>query len=272
MEQLSASAITKKTNYIDQYDPNLLSAMNRDATRSGIDVQDLPFIGVDIWNGYDFTWLNNKDQPEYGMLTIHIPCASPNLVAAKSLKLYLQSFANTKFQSINEIISTITQDLSAIIGFKVQVSLANILLDFMRILPRFNGTNLDLLDVACDLHEVQAQTLTSDPTQIVDEQLCSDLLQFNSAITGKPDWGSIRISYTGPKIDATSLLKYIVSYRNQPFLQEQCIEKIYSDILTTCQPSKLLIEGRYTRRGGLELNPIRANMQFEQVNQRLFRQ
>lgn len=274
MQDLSGSPLGKKVAYVDQYDPNVLFPINRDEHRQliGVDVQVLPFQGLDIYNCFDFTWLNAKNIPEYGMLTIYVPCDSANFVEAKSLKLYLFSFANSQFQSINEIIATIEQDLSAIVGAKVKIALANILLDFMHIDARFPGISLDDQNIRCDVQEAQVDLLLCDPKQIVSEELSSELLKFNCPITSKPDWGSVRIEYTGSKIDRAGLLKYIVSYRNHKALQEQCIERIYFDILKTCSPTKLVVEGRFTRRSGLDINPIRGNVEFDQRNRRLFRQ
>lgn len=273
-EDFSNCPLGKPTVYADQYDPNILFAINRDDNRTaiGIDVQDLLFQGVDIFNAFDFTWLNTKNLPEFGMLSIYIPCTSPNIIELKSLKLYLFSFANSTFQNINDIVLTIEQDLSKIAGEAVKVSLANILLDFMHIAPRLNGINIDNLNVACAETTITPELLTCNADAKVTEQLCSDLFKCNSIVTNKPCWGSIRISYTGPKIDQEGLLRYLISYRNQQSVQEQCIERIYYDVMQQCKPSALVVEGSFTRRGGIDINTIRAKGEFTQNNLRLFRQ
>lgn len=274
MEEQTQNPQANTTVYLDQYNPNILQAINRDQNRSamGIDVQDLPFRGIDVWNGFDFTWLNAKNQAEYAMLTIYVPCDSPNSIESKSLKLYLLSFANSQFQNINEIITTIKQDLSQLTGTPVNVTLANILVDFMFVDAHFSGINIDTQNVTCAEYNLNASLLACDPKQIVTEQLCSDLLKFNSEIGDTAIWGSIRVSYTGPKLDQQALLKYIVSYRNHKGFQEQCVEQIYLDILNHCKPNKLSVEGHYARHGGLDINPTRSNVDFAQHNRRLFRQ
>lgn len=274
MDEIFASPLGKKTVYNDQYDPIVLYAVNRDQDRNaiGIDAQDLPFQGVDIYNFFDLTWLNSKNIPEYGMLSLYVSCESPNIVEAKSLKLFLLSFANSQFQSINDILTTLEQDLANAFGTKIRVSLANVLSDFMHIESRFTGINLDNLEINCVDKEINPDLLKSDPTQSANEQLCTDLLKFGCPVTGKPNWGSVRITYNGPKIDQASLLQYIISYRNYKGLQEQCIERIFNDILKHCKPEKLTVEGRYTRRGGLDINPVRTNVDYNPPNMRLFRQ
>lgn len=274
MDDLSANILTKKTIYPDQYDPNVLKAINRDQHRVSIniDVHDLPFQGLDIWNEFDFTWLNSRGSPEYGMLTIYIPCNSTNLVEAKTLKLYLFSFANSQFHSMQEIVATIQQDLSNVTKAPIKAMLGPTLPDFMHVVAHLPGTSLDGLPVKINDYDVNPELLTSDPKEVISEQLCSDLLKFNCVVTGKPNIGSIRINYTGPKLDQTGLLRYLISYQNHSGYHEHLIEKIFVDIFKLCKPSELTVEGRFTRRGGIDINPVRSNMSIGHNNTRLFRQ
>jgi len=274
MSELSASPLGKVNVYTDQYDSSLLFAICRDGNRTsiGIDIKNLPFKGVDIWNGFDFTWLDDESIPQFGLLTIYVPCESTKLIESKSLKLYLFSFANMSFKSKAEIVRVLEQDLTAAAGQSVAVALDTHPEYFTETLGGFTGESLDALDIVCTAKNVNSSLLRSDAANIVHEQLCSDLLKSNCLVTGKPDWGSVRITYTGPKIDHESLLQYIVSYRNHQGFHEQCIERIYFDILNICKPSKLIVEGRYTRRGGLDINPIRTNVEVVLNNTRLFRQ
>ena len=206
------------------------------------------------------------------MLTIYVPYNSPNLVESKSIKLYLYSFANTKFKNWAEVVDTIEKDFSAKANAKVTVKLQPILADFTRLTPGFAGESIDRLATACHEYHVNPNLLRCDPTKTVTEQLYSDLLRSNCLVTGKPDWGSVQISYTGPKIDRVSLLQYIVSYRNHQGFQEPCLERIYMDILNICKPTRLTAIARYTRRGGLDINPIRSTEEQAWDNVRLFRQ
>jgi 7-cyano-7-deazaguanine reductase len=274
MSELDNSPLGKANVYSDQYDPALLFAISREGNRLniGIDINTLPFTGVDIWNGFDFSWLAADQNPQYAMLTIYVPCDSPNLIESKSLKLYLFSFANTVFISEQEIVSAIERDLSAAAGKKVTVKLSTKSTEFSSIAANFTGQQLDHLDVSCTDFDVNVKLLKHEPNNVVTEQLCSDLLKSNCLVTGNPDWGSVRVSYNGPKIDQESLLKYIVSYRNHQGFHEQCIEQIFNDILCSCKPKSLSVEGRYTRRGGLDINPIRTNTKIDIQNHRLYRQ
>lgn len=274
MNELSDSLLGKKNEYTDHYDPTLLFAIERNANRvkTGIDINNLPFVGVDIWNGFDFTWLNAHNTPEYGMLTIYIPCNSTNLIESKSLKLYLFSFANTKFDSWNEVVDVLEKDLSAKANSKVIAKLQPTLKDFCHIASSFTGENIDTITISCNEYHVNPNLLKCDFANIVTEELYSDLLRTNCLVTGKPDWGSVEISYTGPKIDRASLLQYIVSYRNHQGFHEPCLERIYMDILNICKPTYLTAIARYTRRGGLDINPMRSTIEQVWDNLRLFRQ
>lgn len=273
MKELSASLLGKANVYLDKYAPDLLFAISRDGNRLkiGIDTHNLPFHGMDIWNGFDFTWLDDQGLPHFGTLTIFIPCDSPNLIESKSLKLYLFSFANAVFKNKTEIIKTIENDLSNLAGKKVIVNYNDNSQSFAKISSVFPGQSLDDLDVICSDYEVNPNLLIADEKTIVAEQLCSELLKSNCLVTGKPDWASVRVSYKGP-INRESLLKYIISYRNHQGFHEQCIEHIFYDILAICKPMELSVEGRYTRRGGLDINPARSNKDIKFTNDRLYRQ
>lgn len=273
MDEQSKPSNIKKIDYVDQYAPELLEAVNRDINRksAAINLHDLPFQGVDIWNNFDFTWLNRQGIAEYGMLSIYVPCNSSNTIESKSLKLYLYSFANSQFQNMNEIVQTLQQDLSKLTSSTVQIRLEKQLPEFMQVAAHFTGTNLDNDPVNCSAYALNADFLQCDPSQVVSEQLCSDLLQIISP-SGKPDWASVRISYTGPKIDHSALLKYIISYRKQPALPEHCIEHFYYNLLQFCKPSALTIEGAFTRRGSIDIYPIRSTDVVKLQCSRLFRQ
>ncbi len=262
-----------KLVYADKYDPTLLKTLNRAETRhnAAISMQNLALQGVDIWNNFDMSWLNPQGTAEYAMLSIHVPCNSTYMLEAKALKLYLYSFANSQFTSMQELEKIIQQDLSKCTDSTVQIYLAQQLPEFMQVAAHFSGTNLDDSSLNCSAYALQTDFLRCDAQQIVTEQLCSDLLQIVST-SGKPDWGSLRISYSGAKIDPEALLKYIVSYRKHPILPELCIERIYCDLIQFCKPSALTVEGAFTRRGTLDLYPIRSMTSVQAKCERLFRQ
>ena len=273
---LNDSPLGKETVYKDEVDNTLLFAIPRSIAREKIGLIDnLPFEGIDIWNGYEFSWKNKDNNYQFAGVVIKIPANSPNIIESKSLKLYLYSFANSKFESKSQLLATITNDLSE--SAKAPVSV-EILTDFSNITDinsSFNGNNIDDIDVTINTYHVDPSLLKHDcyeSDKIITENLYSDLLRSNCLVTGKPDWGSIKIHYTGNKISHKSLLKYIISYRDHQGFHEQCVEQIFTDINNTLQPEKLLVEARYTRRGSLDINPIRTNFSTEYKNSRLFRQ
>ena len=92
----------------------------------------------------------------------------------------------------------------------------------------------------------------------MDETLSSELLKSNCPVTGQPDWADVHIGYNGPRIDRAGLLRYLVSFRDHCEFHEQCVERIFVDVLARCAPLRLSVEARYTRRGGLDINPWRA--------------
>lgn len=263
----------KTTNYISQYQRDLLYPISRQPKRNEIGITtDLPFSGSDIWNAFEISYLNSRGKPEIAIGEFIVPCESPYIVESKSLKLYLYSLNNTSFASMKAIEETIIRDLSEAIGAKVEVSLQPIANISPNIVRTFEGICLDNLDIACDTYTTEPSYLTTEK-QMVTETVYSDLLRSNCLVTGQPDWGSVQISYTGNQINREGLLKYIVSFRNHIEFHEQCVERIFMDIMKNCSPQKLLVYARYTRRGGLDINPYRVNYKVDGVaNLRLWRQ
>lgn len=201
-----------------------------------------------------------------------IPCTSPNLIESKSLKLYLNSFNQSVYAGLAEVSQVISQDLSKAAGVPVAVMLTEPK-DFTDSLyPCLPGKSIDGLDIACVTYQPDPELLKTNDA-VVHEILTSDLLKSNCLVTGQADWGSIQITYTGPQIDRTSLLQYIVGFREHNEFHEQCVERIFMDVLRECHPSELTVYARYTRRGGLDINPYRStNTQAACPNIRLARQ
>ena len=250
----------KQTVYGDQYDASLLVAVPRVQTRDFLPQNtSLPFCGEDNWTGYEVSWLNQKGKPQIACILLSYDALTPNIVESKSLKLYLNSFNQTRFDSTDIIIDLITTDVETITAGKVGVQLHNALLDQLLIVKPWADQCIDDLDITVEQYTIAPLLLQCDTTQIVDETLVSHLLRSNCPVTGQPDWASVRISYHGSKISEENLLRYICSYRLHQGFHEQCIERIFCDIWTQCQPEKLSVEGRFTRRGGLDINPFRAS-------------
>jgi len=272
---LKNSMLGKETNYATQYHPDILFPMARVDKRNEIGIPDkLPFYGIDSWNHYEVSWLDLRGKPIVAVVEIVYDCSSPCIVESKSLKLYFNSFNNTKFKDPLAVKNAIKNDLEPRIGAEVVVNV--FLLDTVKdhkIMTQLHGICLDTLDIECSSYTTDPSYLKTQ-TDIVNETVYSNLLKSNCLVTNQPDWGTVQIAYRGNKIDHAGLLQYIVSFRNHNEFHEQCIERIFIDIMRYCQPEELTVYGRYTRRGGLDINPFRTTQRdYGQVdNTRLFRQ
>jgi 7-cyano-7-deazaguanine reductase len=255
------SPLGKAVVYTEQYDPMLLFPIERKSARDAIGIgARLPFFGTDIWNAYELSWLNRRGKPQIAVATFFVPAESPNIVESKSFKLYLGSFAQTAFDSIDDVRAAMKRDVSAICGVNVSVQLAGPA-DFGKLaMEEFDGLSLDRLDLDTDVYSPDPSLLKAVHDEApVDETLFSNLLKSNCPVTGQPDWGSVQIHYNGPQIDQAGLLRYIISFRNHTGFHEQCVEQMFVDIQRHCRPTRLAIYARYTRRGGLDINPFRTN-------------
>lgn len=220
---------------------------------------------MDIWNGYELSWLNMRGKPQVAVARFTIPADSPNLIESKSFKLYLNSFNQTKLAGPDALKMLLQQDLSAAAGASVHVTLT-MQEDFQKLeMGELEGQLLDRLDIDVDNYSPQPHTLKANFEELpVEETLVSHLLKSNCLVTGQPDWGSVQISYYGPQIDQESLLKYLIGFREHNEFHEQCVERIFTDILRQCKPQHLTVYARYTRRGGLDINPWRTNFSSAQ--------
>jgi 7-cyano-7-deazaguanine reductase len=223
-------------------------------------------LGADIWTAYELSWLNLRGKPQVAMGRFIVPCESSHLVESKSLKLYLNSFNNTRFASVDDVKKTMQHDLSVAVwhGAVGQASVGVQLLLPEQFsaekIQEMQGVNLDRLDLDCTHYQPAPELLSAArDEQPVTETLISHLLKSNCLVTGQPDWGSVSISYSGAQIDQAGLLQYIVSFRNHNEFHEHCVERIYMDIMRRCQPTKLCVQARYTRRGGVDINPWRSS-------------
>ncbi len=255
------SQLGKPTPYIDQYDASLLFPIPRAVKREELGMgETLPFFGADMWTVFELSWLNLRGKPQVALAHITVPCESPNIVESKSFKLYLNSFNNTRFADAREVRERIRADLNAAVGAGVGVKTLGPELFDQEPVHELDGLNLDRLDVECQHYTPAPELLFADHEEPpVTETLVSNLLKSNCLVTGQPDWGSVQISYSGAPIDQEGLLQYIVSFRNHNEFHEQCVERIFMDIWTRCRPLKLSVYARYTRRGGLDINPFRTS-------------
>lgn len=253
---IAGSPLGRETAYPTHYDPGLLYPIPRALGRAplGIAGYALPFIGHDRWQVFELSWLDTHGKPQVATATLLVPADSPSLIESKSLKLYLNSFNAGRFADAEAVRTRIEADLSRAAGAPVVLTFG---------LPR-QGTPdaafcIDTLDVAIDHYgPPDAALLQADASQPVEETLHSALLKSNCPVTGQPDWADITVAYAGPRIDAASLLRYLASFREHAEFHEQCVERIFTDLLGHCAPQRLSVEARYTRRGGLDINPWRA--------------
>lgn len=255
-----ASPLGKAVAYAEHYDPALLFPIPRQGKRDEIGIAEgsLPFVGEDIWNAYELSWLDLRGKPVVALAHFIVPAVSPNLVESKSLKLYLNSFNQTRLAGVDELVATLTRDLSAAAGAPVLVHVAPLATRPQRPMGYPKGILLDGLDIDVDLYTPEPALLSADTSRApVTETLYSHLLKSNCLVTGQPDWAMLVVRYTGAPIDREGLLRYIISFRQHNEFHEQCVERVFVDILRQCQPGALSVFARYTRRGGLDINPYR---------------
>jgi 7-cyano-7-deazaguanine reductase len=276
---LQNSVLGKTSAYVDQYDASLLFPIARQTKRDELGIKGtLPFMGADLWTAYELSWLNARGKPQVAIAHITVPCETPCIVESKSFKLYLNSFNNTVFDSLEAVRERIAQDMGAAAwgraDSKVGVKLISVAQFKAQAVQELDGLSLDRLDIDCTHYTPAPQLLTAAfDEQPVTETLTSQLLKSNCLVTSQPDWGSVQISYSGPQIEQGGLLQYIVSFRNHNEFHEQCVERLYTDIMARCKPSKLTVYARYTRRGGLDINPWRtSHPQLVPLNVRSARQ
>jgi 7-cyano-7-deazaguanine reductase len=269
-------SLGKATKYKSSYDPSLLQGVPRSLNRDELQLSadNLPFFGFDLWNLYELSWLNSKGKPIVATGVVKVPFDSDNLIESKSFKLYLNSLNQTKFSSLAEVQKVLTDDLSKCANKTVTVELNDNLDKFADKLGTFQGCCLDDLDIEIDNYQLTPdylQDISLDET--VTETLYSHLLKSNCLITSQPDWGSVEISYTGKKLDREKLLRYLISFRQHNEFHEQCVERIYCDMMKYAQLESLCVYARYTRRGGLDINPLRSTEKnVTDNNTRLLRQ
>ena len=262
------SPLGQRSAYIDQYDPTLIFPLPRAGKRDelGLAADQLPFFGADLWTAYEVSWLNLRGKPQVALVGFTIPCETPNIVESKSFKLYLNSFNNSRFATPDEVRAKLVADVSEAVwrGAPHRATIGVRLIDpelfDAQTVHELDGLNLDRLDIDCDRYQLAPDLLTADFDEPpVTETLTSRLLKSNCLVTGQPDWGSVRISYTGPAINQERLLQYIVSFRDHNEFHEQCVERMFVDIQRQCKPLRLAVYARYTRRGGLDINPLRTS-------------
>ena len=265
---MSNNLLGKAVVYPAHYEPTLLLPLSRADNRQllGLVTSDLPFCGADIWNAYELSWLNPKGLPQVARGRFIFPCTSTALIESKSLKLYLNSLNQHVFANIEEARNCIKQDLSTVSGAEVDVLLQPFS-GMQEVLDVPTGICLDSQDLTCTQFDADAQLLQLTDADaafeaIVDEVLYTDLFRSLCPVTGQPDWATVTVCYQGPQIDHAALLQYLISYRLHHDYHENCVERIYCDVLRRCRPQSLSVEANFLRRGGLDINPVRATAEM----------
>ena len=264
----------KQSTWPDRYAPEVLCPLSRRDAREALGIRDpLPFRGEDVWNAWELTWLEPSGKPVAATATLRFPADSESLIESKSLKLYLNSLAMSRFGSADEVSGILSDDLSRAAGSRVTVELHAGALPGGGRLAELPGACIDGLDVSCEsAGAVDASLLTCAGEATVSEELHSHLLRSNCPVTDQPDIGSVLVRYRGAAIDRPALLRYLVSYRRHNAFHESCVERIFVDIKARCAPERLTVYARYNRRGGLDINPFRSDFEERAENLRLWRQ
>ncbi|AXB01597.1 MULTISPECIES: NADPH-dependent 7-cyano-7-deazaguanine reductase QueF [Aeromonas] len=270
---LQGLSLGQQSAYISQYTPSLLQPVPRSLNRDDLGLRgELPFQGCDVWTLYELSWLNAKGKPVVAIGEVFVPATSPNLIESKSFKLYLNSFNQTRCDSLEAVQALLVQDLSGCAGAPVSVTLFT-LDQAPHQIAQLPGECIDNLDIEVDGYEFDETLLQGAAgREIVEETLHSHLLKSNCLVTSQPDWGSVVIHYRGPRLDREKLLRYLISFRQHNEFHEQCIERIFTDLKHFCAPEQLTVHARYTRRGGLDINPFRSDWEPVPANLRLIRQ
>jgi 7-cyano-7-deazaguanine reductase len=261
---MSTLPLGRATQYPDQFDPSLLFPIPRSENRLKLNIrpdQALPFIGVDIWNAFELSWLNSKGKPQIAIAEFQIPADSPNMIESKSFKLYLNSLNNARFEDESEVRERLIADLSEVAGSQVVTRISPSDAIAKKGIQEMSGVLIDRLDIEID------PKLKADPNLLqvnesfgpIEQCLVSHLLKSNCPVTGQPDWASVQIRYQGRPILEEGLLRYLIGFRQLGEFHEHCVETIFCDIKRECKPEKLSVYARYTRRGGLDINPFRTD-------------
>ena len=267
--------------YANSYSPSVLRGIGRAGARADLGIGGaLPFRGEDLWTGYEFSWLNEAGKPLVAGMRLRVPCTSPNLVESKSMKLYLNGFADTRFRRRGDVVEALENDLTEAFGAPLAVEV----LDVGRLadITRMPGKSLDALKIVVTDYERNPDLLTLDVRPNtgqggtgagpVSATWHTELFRSLCPITGQPDWASVMVEYRGLPMDPEGLLRYLVSFRGHAAFHEDAVERIFIDIMERCRPEALTVYGRFLRRGGLDINPYRSTLADAAPDLRLPRQ
>ena len=281
--ELKTGPLGESSQYAEGYSPNRLFPMPRAEGRSAVGLLGaLDWYGQDVWTGYEFSWLNERGKPEVAVMRLTVAAESSHIVESKSMKLYLNGYAQTRFDSTSKVRDRLAEDLSHAFGGAVVVELVALAEPSLGV-SELAGYCLDELDVEITDYQRNPDLLVLAATQgaketketketPVTQVLTTHLFRSLCPVTAQPDWASVIVSYSGAAIDQAGLLKYLVSYRQHQAFHETTVERIYADIWERCQPERLSVSGRFLRRGGLDISPTRSSESQPMDMSRLSRQ
>ncbi|MCW3788787.1 NADPH-dependent 7-cyano-7-deazaguanine reductase QueF [Plebeiibacterium sediminum] len=270
MNEIEGKVLGKQISHPREYAPEILVAVPRYLNREqyGIEESDLPFVGVDVWHAYELGFLTQQGLPVTGILKLVYPSNSEFLVESKSLKLYLNSFNMGKYgenraQAISSVLIIIKNDLSNLLKVDMEVFFHTSYCE-----NKYDFSDYQLLESIPEADKVVFEIYKEDKTLLAGElsdepdeiKVSSNLLRSNCKITHQPDWGSIFIHLkSNYKIDKISILKYLVSIRDENHFHEEICEMVYKRLLDAYSPFELMVSCLYTRRGGIDICPVRAS-------------
>ncbi|BCS95320.1 NADPH-dependent 7-cyano-7-deazaguanine reductase [Desulfoluna limicola] len=274
MNMRTENPLGEKVGYTFTYDPAQLFPVERALGRGalGLDEGALPFYGEDIWTAWELSWLDGKGKPVSAVAEIRFPSTSRCIVESKSLKLYLNSFNMSRFECAVKVREAMEADLSRVAEGEVTVAIFGCDDTEVLSVEKAGGTCIDHHEAEAYVYDVDASLLKHGEGEMTEETLCSHILRTNCPVTGQPDWATVEITYSGKKIDEAALFAYLVSFRTHTGYHENCVETLYTDIMTRLAPTFLTVVGRFTRRGGLDINPCRSSAPKSFSNRRLVRQ
>jgi 7-cyano-7-deazaguanine reductase len=253
------SPLGKPAGYSERYDPSLLFAIERAPQRAALGLGAAPpFSGADLWTAYELSWLDPRGKPAVAIARFSVPAESPRIVESKSLKLYLNSFSQSALESAAAVERTIAADLGRAFGAAVAVGLIGPQAFARLRIGELDGESIDELPIEVRDYSPRPDLLAA-AGPAVEEALVSHLFKSNCPVTGQPDWGSVQVRYRGPRIDRAGLLRYLVSFRRHAGFHEHCVERIFAEVRERCRPEKLTVYARFTRRGGIDINPFRSD-------------
>jgi 7-cyano-7-deazaguanine reductase len=272
---LKDSQLGKGASTPEKYDASLLFRIPRSENREhyGLEASRLPFVGVDVWNCYEVSFLTDNGLPVSRMMKLIYSCESEFLVESKSLKLYLNSFnmeklGKTIVASEEKLYETVKADLSRLLETSVEVLLFTE--KSSEQVPFLDMVNMQLVELIAPgkLENIEfshflesPELLKAEPTNEIHEYAFrSDLLRSNCRVTNQPDWGDLFVRmHTKFDVDLSSVVAYLVSFRKENHFHEEVVEMIYKRFFDIFKPEKLMVAAMYTRRGGIDINPIRAS-------------